>query len=310
MRSYDPYNESPIRAPAERRRSRALPSSSRRSFYDETSSVHSSPERAISVGRASITSKPPLTDTCAQTETTAVSQNEDTTGAGNPSLISNLELLASLSAHYMQRLNQSNTLALNRRLRRAFDITDLTHLSNAIIDNILHELSHLPRRFPSPSTAEGQILDPLIETVQSMITEISRQRKTVNEVGAAYVHKMEELGKREAIRSLTSAPGSPMVDMMPSSSPLLHRTGFSAPSLVRRGSSNEDGFLKRTSHLLWYKSHQQPSTPGSRSRSRRDSSVETASRPSSAAESLRPYTIASDIRAQTPPSRRDSCSIS
>jgi hypothetical protein len=108
-----------------------------------------------------------------------------------------LKLVTTLASHYFNRLQNTNTLALNRRLRRAFDIEELSALSNSIIDNIIRDVQNMPKRFPEAGE-EGNVIGPVVKIVIALLKEIGKQRKTVNEYGTAYVSKLEALGRKEA----------------------------------------------------------------------------------------------------------------
>lgn len=88
-----------------------------------------------------------------------------------------------------ERLQQSDTRALNRKLRRVFDIFDLSSMSNSIIENILiTEVNGLPQTISS--TEEEFLL--LIQVVQDMLKEIGQLRININDLQVEYVKKVEE----------------------------------------------------------------------------------------------------------------------
>jgi hypothetical protein len=177
-------------------------------------------------------------------------------------LVVQIQRLSDLLKHYHQRLHQSNTLTLNRRLRRAFDIDDLSQLSNAVIDNTLRDVQLMQERF-----ANYPDLMPLLDIVGQLVTEYGRLKKTMNEVGSAYVAKVNEMSRREADEMMSEGK--------------LPRSGASLPDLRRQGRQghlrreSETSFIQRAGAWLW--------RPGSRSDSQESLSVRSGgSRPGTA----------------------------
>lgn len=105
----------------------------------------------------------------------------------------------------LQRLQQTDIRALNRRLRRAFDIFELSSMSNSIIENIVTDVDDLRTRFlwiedchaiakQEPWVHDISMLEffPLMELVQEMLKEIGQLRTTMNDLQVEYVKKVEE----------------------------------------------------------------------------------------------------------------------
>ncbi|GAA5809243.1 hypothetical protein MFLAVUS_002648 [Mucor flavus] len=105
----------------------------------------------------------------------------------------------------LQRLQQTDIRALNRRLRRAFDILELSSMSNSIIENIVTDVDGLRTRFLWIEEShqivkqESWIHDismleffPIIGLVQEMLKEIGQLRTTMNDLQVEYVKKVEE----------------------------------------------------------------------------------------------------------------------
>ncbi|KAG1468927.1 hypothetical protein G6F56_003554 [Rhizopus delemar] len=89
----------------------------------------------------------------------------------------------------MERLQQTDTRALNRKLRRAFDIFDLSSMSNSLIENILaSEVESLPKNMLS----SNEDFSLLAQVVQDMLKEIAILRITINDIQVEYVKKVEE----------------------------------------------------------------------------------------------------------------------
>ncbi|RCI06004.1 hypothetical protein CU098_009115 [Rhizopus stolonifer] len=104
----------------------------------------------------------------------------------------------------LQRLQQTDIRALNRRLRRAFDIFELSSMSNSIIENIVTDIDSLKSQFSwiedkSVVKQERWIQDismieffPIMGLVQEMLKEIGQLRSTMNDLQVEYVKKIEE----------------------------------------------------------------------------------------------------------------------
>ncbi|CAO3688466.1 hypothetical protein G6F70_009016 [Rhizopus microsporus] len=95
----------------------------------------------------------------------------------------------------LERLQQTDTRALNRKLRRAFDIFDLSSMSNSIIENILTaEINELAHVFPCHSKEQDFSL--LVKVTQDMLKEIGQLRTNINDLQVEYVKKVEEIDNR------------------------------------------------------------------------------------------------------------------
>lgn len=94
----------------------------------------------------------------------------------------------------LDRLRGSDIRTLNRRLKRAFDITELSSMSNSIIDNIIMELDTLESRFLWVQTHEktDETFFPFLRMLKDILTELGVLKSTMNELQVAYVKKVEE----------------------------------------------------------------------------------------------------------------------
>ncbi|KAG0173818.1 hypothetical protein DFQ30_006942 [Apophysomyces sp. BC1015] len=106
----------------------------------------------------------------------------------------------------LQRLKDTDICALNRRLRRAFDILELSTMSNSIIDNILIDVEALRTKFAwieeemksdrkaHDWTREVSMEEffPIMRLAQDMLQEIGQLRTTMNDLQLEYVKKVEE----------------------------------------------------------------------------------------------------------------------
>ncbi|KAG0860142.1 hypothetical protein G6F16_005906 [Rhizopus arrhizus] len=89
----------------------------------------------------------------------------------------------------LERLQQTDTRALNRKLRRVFDIFDLSSMSNSIIENILMtEVSDLSKNI----TLVDEEFSSLIGVIQDMLKEMGQLRININDLQVEYVKKIEE----------------------------------------------------------------------------------------------------------------------
>ncbi|CAO3611759.1 unnamed protein product [Mucor hiemalis] len=111
------------------------------------------------------------------------------------------KLLQEHVTQVLDRLRGSDILALNRRLKRAFDITELSSMSNSVIDNILMDIDTLESRFLWIKTTNDEEEElnsdilaffPLVDLLKDMLKELGILRTTMNELQVEYVKKVEE----------------------------------------------------------------------------------------------------------------------
>lgn len=110
------------------------------------------------------------------------------------------KLLQEHVTQVLDRLRGSDILALNRRLKRAFDITELSSMSNSVIDNILMDIDTLESRFlwikttndEEESNSDLLAFFPLVDLLKDMLKELGILRTTMNELQVEYVKKVEE----------------------------------------------------------------------------------------------------------------------
>ncbi|KAI7908058.1 uncharacterized protein BX663DRAFT_18933 [Cokeromyces recurvatus] len=108
-------------------------------------------------------------------------------------------LLQEHATQILDRLRGSDIRALNRKLKRAFDITELSSMSNSIIDNILMDVDTLESRFlwmndkrQLFSRDDKVAFFPLLELLKSMLKELGMLKTTMNDFQVEYVKKVEE----------------------------------------------------------------------------------------------------------------------
>ncbi|KAI8384325.1 uncharacterized protein BYT42DRAFT_257110 [Radiomyces spectabilis] len=134
------------------------------------------------------------------------------TSEGND-VMSAFHQLQTYLTEVFRRLTATDIRALNRQLRKAFDILELTNMSNSIIDSILTEVESLHSKFQwveievaqaketSGLAGDGCLVAmedffPLLHTVQHMLKEIGSLRMTMNDLQLEYVKKIEENDQR------------------------------------------------------------------------------------------------------------------
>lgn len=131
--------------------------------------------------------------------TSSVINIKDGTVITAPSLTkSPFVLLHEHVTQVLDRLRGSDIRALNRRLKRAFEITELSNMSNSIIDNILMDVDILDTRFLWVNTADANMIAffPLVDLLKDILKELGILRNTMNELQVEYVKKVEENGLR------------------------------------------------------------------------------------------------------------------
>ncbi|CAG8554578.1 2550_t:CDS:2 [Funneliformis mosseae] len=148
------------------------------------------------------------------------------------------QILFNIGNSIMDRLKGTDLLALNRRLKRTFDILELSSLSNNLIENILVDVENLRERFrwvEDLRKIEGIKTDgkeghggyssddnssqkdlftfspenflPLTHFMQDLLTEVCKLRMMINEVQVEYFQKVEACRRKaeeEFDRSLQS----------------------------------------------------------------------------------------------------------
>ncbi|KAI9483514.1 MAG: hypothetical protein EXX96DRAFT_477915 [Benjaminiella poitrasii] len=106
-------------------------------------------------------------------------------------------LLQEHATQVLDRLRSSDIRVLNRRLKRAFDIAELSNMSNSIIDNILMDVDTLESRFlwikdKQSISNDMMVFFPLVDLLKSMLKELGNLKTTMNDLQVEYVKKVEE----------------------------------------------------------------------------------------------------------------------
>ncbi|KAJ3077152.1 hypothetical protein HDU98_007537 [Podochytrium sp. JEL0797] len=123
-----------------------------------------------------------------------------------------------LSIH--SRLASTDTVSINRRLRRAFDLTELTRLSHSVLTNIETDIQTLSSRFAihaSPTrTPQSEeivtIVKPMVNLVQMLLREVCDLKRSTNDLSLAYFDVMSNKAldheTRRVPKSRSSSTGS------------------------------------------------------------------------------------------------------
>ncbi|KAL7754135.1 hypothetical protein RI367_000115 [Sorochytrium milnesiophthora] len=166
----------------------------------------------------------------------------------NKRLLAVLEQLHAQSASALQRLCAADTVALNRKLRRAFDMDKLTELSGEMIDGIKEDLGKLEERSglrqfmdEPPLNTLGdmmlrqlygdsrKIVEVLVPHHLQLLEKIADQQTSLNHYARAYVDRMQEKSQTEEAQALERSRTLSLTTLSPTGAP---RTASSAMSTV------------------------------------------------------------------------------
>ncbi|KAG1383988.1 hypothetical protein G6F61_000863 [Rhizopus arrhizus] len=94
----------------------------------------------------------------------------------------------------LSRLNASDIRILNRRLKRAFDIVELSNMSNSVIENIMIDIDALDNRFLWLKEEDDSLFAffPFLEILKDALRQLGSLKVTVNDLQVAYVQKIQE----------------------------------------------------------------------------------------------------------------------
>ncbi|KAJ3105192.1 hypothetical protein HDU97_008346 [Phlyctochytrium planicorne] len=123
-----------------------------------------------------------------------------------------LRTLHTLAISIHARLGAADTVSMNRRLRRAFDLAELTRLSQSVISNISSDIQTLTSRFPPPTPrnantdpeadAAGSIVYPIVALVQGLLADIAILRSTLNDLSLAYYERLSQKAVQEGEQAM------------------------------------------------------------------------------------------------------------
>lgn len=106
------------------------------------------------------------------------------------------DVLQSVTQQTLEKINATDTRVLNRRLRRVFDMSELSDMSNSILNTILLDLSEFKSQFDwvhDYGAQQARHFFPLVNTIQQLLQEISTNKITLNDLQADYVKRIERL---------------------------------------------------------------------------------------------------------------------
>ncbi|KAJ3159589.1 Nuclear pore complex nucleoporin component, partial [Geranomyces michiganensis] len=122
----------------------------------------------------------------------------------SPSLNDHVQELTRIGAALHQKLTTTDPHHLNRKLRRRFNIAQLSALSQTVIDSIQTGIQDLPSTFAGgTSTLKRPITDmqrdvysqiflPLLRLIQVLLEDLCRVKGTLNEYSLMYFEKISE----------------------------------------------------------------------------------------------------------------------
>jgi hypothetical protein len=118
------------------------------------------------------------------------------------------DVLQSVTQQTFDKISATDTRVLNRRLRRVFDMSELSDLSNSIISNILVDLSEFKTQFEwvndyyhdDPTSTE--YFFPLVLSIQGLLKELGTMKMTLNDLQADYVKRIERIQEISSSSSL------------------------------------------------------------------------------------------------------------
>ncbi|KAJ3005794.1 UNVERIFIED_CONTAM: hypothetical protein HDU68_004401 [Siphonaria sp. JEL0065] len=164
-----------------------------------------------------------------------------TTGGVHSSTHVLIRSLHSVAMSINSRLLSTDTVSINRRLRRAFDLAELTRLSHSVLTNIEHDIQNMSTRFPTRSPRKSlsqntedllMIVDPMVKLVQMLLGEVASLKRGMNDLSLAYF----EIVKKKAEES-ESVLNSPRVGRSSSSVGMRNSVG------AKSGEDEEEGGL-------------------------------------------------------------------
>lgn len=155
-----------------------------------------------------------------------------------------IRTLHSMAVALHERLNATDTVSLNRQLKREFDLPELTRLSQSVIENISRDVDNLDSRFPPASdesntkntdsrshkrfenahdrtepisqerlfTADlNSVVLPMVSLIQALLKDLAQLRGTLNDLSLAFYERVvqnskEDKAKRIAQQNLSRTP--------------------------------------------------------------------------------------------------------
>ncbi|KAI9277588.1 hypothetical protein BY458DRAFT_504516 [Sporodiniella umbellata] len=153
----------------------------------------------------------------------------------------------------LNRFQDTNLIVLNRRLKRTFDIVEISRMSNAVIENIMGDIGALETHFLWLREEDDPHLFSFFSFLQALkdaLQELGSLKQTINELQMAYVQKVEENELRVEEEIVQKRIHKRKARATPSSSPLSWLT-----TVFYRSSNNTVHFLDEDEHTLVRSSH-------------------------------------------------------
>ncbi|KAI8891350.1 hypothetical protein K501DRAFT_327941 [Backusella circina FSU 941] len=99
------------------------------------------------------------------------------------------DTLYTITKATFDKINATDTRILNRKLRRVFDMTELSDMSNTILRDILSDLEDDFRQLDDHQSDPYFL--PLSDCIQRLLIDVSQMRLTMNDLQADYVKRIE-----------------------------------------------------------------------------------------------------------------------
>ncbi|KNC98803.1 uncharacterized protein SPPG_05781 [Spizellomyces punctatus DAOM BR117] len=166
-------------------------------------------------------------------------QVPSTTESLQTSLHSQLQTLTRIGSQLRNRLNSTDPQCLNRKIRRSFDMRELSKLSNSVIENIKMDVKGLPLRFPVlkhsaglPSLSELYIilLLPLVQLVQTLLDDICILRTTINDYALKMYDSIYQSSQLPPHAPVVPTPSERPPETLSKSRSLSNLTSYILPS--------------------------------------------------------------------------------
>jgi hypothetical protein len=115
------------------------------------------------------------------------------------------DVLHSVTQQTFEKINATDTRTLNRRLKRGvFDMSELSTLSNSILQSILVDLcsEEFKNQFEWVHDYDNlEYFFPLVIAIQALLKELGTMKMTLNDLQADYVKRIERLTTMPLITS-------------------------------------------------------------------------------------------------------------
>ncbi|KAG1211923.1 hypothetical protein G6F68_005268 [Rhizopus microsporus] len=105
-----------------------------------------------------------------------------------------LDVLHSVTQQTLDKIKSTDVRLLNKRLKRIFDMTELSEMSNKMIMTLLDDLDRFHEQFDWVHTCPdiNRRFFPLVELVCDMMKEMCTIKMTLNDLQADYVKRIKK----------------------------------------------------------------------------------------------------------------------